>query len=341
MVSLEELHRKGLLKYLGPNPQGHAEYLRHVDGARVVLVPSGPYLMGSDEEEAVEVEGKVPWYKATVTECPRLSMHLDDFLIDTCEVSNAQYAAFLNDVNARPQTGTEEHGARAAASPDGLLLCYDAVDYVEKRGVANSQHDVGVRFNGGRWEPTQGAEGCPVVLVTWAGAERYARWAGFDLPTEAQWEKAARGTDGRRYPWGDDHRTDATNTAERWLGQPIPNQAAWDDLFYRGGQGAAWLTSRPVPVGSFPEGVSPYGCQDMIGNVAEWCSTWYIEEAYALQGRREGDYSGRLGETGFRVMRGAGRYGYAAISRCACRRRRDPRSVSENLGFRCALAVGS
>ncbi len=194
-------------------------------------------------------------------------------------------------------------------------------------------------FIGDRWAATEGAEHCPVVLVTWAGAAQYARWVRFLLPTEAQWEKAARGTDGRLYPWGNTYVDYAANTAERWLGTSIPDQAAWDQLFFQEGRGEALLESRPLPVNSFPAGISPYGCSDMVGNVAEWCSTWYVEDAYALYGEEGGEYSAELTATHFRAMRGAGRYGYAAIARCACRRRRDPDSVSENLGFRCALTV--
>ena len=87
----------------------------------------------------------------------------------------------------------------------------------------------------------------PMVLVNWDDARAYCKWAGGDLPTEAQWEKAARGTDGRRFPWGDRFQANRLCTN----------------------------TQQTAPVGSFPTGASPYGCLDMAGNVYQWCLDFY------------------------------------------------------------------
>jgi serine/threonine-protein kinase len=161
----------------------------------------------------------------------------------------------------------------------------------------------------GNWEQQKSRGGNhPVVNVTWADASAYCRWADKRLPSEAEWEYAARGTDGRKYPWG--NQWDAARAA------------------FRGNRGGNNKTS---PVGSYAGGASPFGAMDMAGNVWEWTAS--LEKAYpyvATDGREDPQVGGA------RVTRGGSWYTTQDLLRSSARDFPSPRSQNDKLGFRCA-----
>ncbi len=262
------------------------------DGAPMVLIPAGEFQMGTDAEEIPELvqwvkkkyqsgaSTKSSWFEK---ETPRHIVYLDAFYMDKYEVTNAQYRRFVQ------ATG---HG-----EPEG-----DGYD------------ELGSRFK--PWADRNfSRDDQPVVCVSWEDAKAYAEWAGKRLPTEAEWEKAARGgLVGKRFPWGDE-ALDASGICR-----------ANYSLFGVADDGYEYT----APVGSFvPNG---YGLYDMIGNVWEWCADWYADNYYA-DSPKENPKGPDSGDR--RVLRGGACIAPPSTLRVACRRGRNPTSSYYGLGFRC------
>jgi formylglycine-generating enzyme required for sulfatase activity len=215
-------------------------WVRPADGMVMVYVPGGTFPMGSTEDDSEVVPDELPQHMVT----------LDGFWIDQTEVTNAQFVQFLN-----------EHGNRDVQGAKMIVL---------DQGYAQISN-VGDQF-----VTKEAALDRPVVMVTWHGAATYCAWAGGRLPTEAEWEYAARGPEGNLYPWGTTSPTcDLANYGT--------------------------CTGVPVQVGSRPAGASWCGALDMAGNVWEWVSDWFGPYSGLPQDNPTGPASGDVP-----VLRGGG-----------------------------------
>jgi serine/threonine-protein kinase len=218
---------------------------RPIDDMVMVYVPDGLFDMGNNHGE--------PWSN---DDLPVHKAILSAFWIDQTEVTNAQYARFLN----------EAGNQKISYSPaDGLHTQFQRD---RDRGEGDSWLHIGdgderiMETSEGEFEPETGFEDHPVVEVSWYGADAYCSWVGGQLPSEAQWEYAARGRDEPKFPWGNNE--DGTKL----------NCWNWADDACLDGYGET------SPVGKFPEGRSWVNALDMAGNVFDWTNDWYSLSYY-------------------------------------------------------------
>jgi len=255
------------------------------DGMEMRLVPGGEFTMGSTPgqvEQAVALckqnpDGDSCAQTEFVSEMPQHEVFISPFYMDVNEVTNLQYGACVNAGSCQPpQEGSGTYRKSAY---------YDRPQF----------------------------SAYPVVWVSWFDARDYCAWAGKRLPTEAEWEKAARGDDGRIFPWGNQFSSDRANTQDRG-------------------------SESIEPVGQYLSGASPYGILDMAGNVWEYVADWQDPNYYFNMPDRDprGPNSSPSGE---RVLRGGSYANYQHYARAANRGAVTPGSTTQFRGIRCVMDV--
>ena len=275
-------------------------WTRPADGMEMVYVPGGEFQMGSTAEEVEQAFQICKKYEPDCKregferEKPLHSVTVSDFWLDRTEVTNAQFARFVED------TG---HQTDAEKAPEGDSEFIDP--YWAYSRDATWQNP---RAAPGGDDKIVGLENHPVVQVSWNDAQAYCKWGGARLPTEAEWEYAARGPESRTYPWG--------NTFDASRGN-------------FGGTGDGYEYT--APVGGFPEGASWVGALDQAGNAWEWVADWYGDYPAGRQVNPTGPTSGDD-----RVLRGGSWYQSSTEVRSALRHSNVPVGSFVDDGFRCA-----
>jgi sulfatase modifying factor 1 len=268
---------------------------------RMILIPSGTFLMGiKSSETRIEIGQEED---GDVYQCshPEREVYLDAYYIGRYPVTNAEYRRFVLQTDYRVpfQCAWTEFGVEASG-----------------------------------WNPLdrtfpEGQDDLPVVGVTWYDALAYCEWAGMRLPTEAEWEKAARGTDGRRFPWGDELVPDNYANVLALDAQTRKRNPTY---------------SRRLPrVEAFEQGRSLYGCYQMFGTMDEWCADWWDPEFYAWMPDKnpvgpdrpifaECVYPSGTRREAYKVARGSGVYPHVGYRDCEI-----PWQAGGRTGFRCVV----
>jgi formylglycine-generating enzyme required for sulfatase activity/serine/threonine protein kinase len=272
-----------------------------IDGMTMVYIPAGKFLRGLTGEDVTNLSLLCPECDPHLysDQSPQREINLDGFWIDKTEVTNAQFAKFVSETGYL--TTAEQKGQSYVMDPDKDDFVYvDGADW---------RHPTGPSSN------ISGFEDYPVRQISWDDAVAYCTWAWRRLPTETEWEKAARGTDGRWFPWGNDP----------------PDKNYLNFNFNQDG---------PAPVGSYLSGASPYGVMDMSGNLWEWTADFYSESYYrdAPDDNPQGPEKGE----GY-ILRGgswaSGSRHYMAFVTTTYRMWNNSFIRSDVIGFRCVMDI--
>ncbi len=279
-------------------------------GEDMVLIQSGSFLMGSDDRWAYPADG----------EGPVREISLDSFWIDAVAVSNEAFGSFI-----------EATGYATEAERFGWSFVFSGLlpeDFPPTQAVVEAPW--WRKVEGANWQHPEGPQSAlddrldhPVVHVSWNDARAYCTWAGRRLPTEAEWEFAARGgLDGKAFPWGDEREPGGEHRMNVWQGA-FPTKNTEADGYYG-----------TCPVDAFPP--NGYGLHNVTGNVWEWAGDWF--DAGSRQQDRDHDPRGPAAGA-IKIQKG-GSYlchdSYCRRYRVAARQGNSPDSSTGNTGFRCA-----
>ncbi|PAV31178.1 serine/threonine protein phosphatase [Virgibacillus profundi] len=281
----------------------------------MAYIPGGTFLMGTNDKEGFPADGEGPIRNVTV----------DPFYMDVHTVTNAEFAAFIEDTEYK--TEAEQYG--------WSFVFYQFISESTAKKVSQKVQSTPWWWvvEGAYWKYPEGADSSienrmdhPVIHISWNDARSYCQWAGKRLPTEAEWEFAARGgLEQKTYPWGNELTLAGEHQCNIWQGK-FPKTNTEEDGY-----------AGTAPAKSFaPNG---FGLYNVSGNVWEWCFDWFVKNIH----KRGGKENPKGPENGTnRVMRGGSylcHHSYCNRYRVAARSSNTPDSSTGNLGFRCAADV--
>ena len=285
-------------------PQAGETYLREKDHGVMVYVPAGQFEMGIKKKNITyllnlcqEYNQDCMYENVSWLSRPAHTVNLSRYWIDQFEITNAQFASFLN-----AQGNQVEYGASwlSLDNPHSLIEMVNDT-----------------------YQPKDGYAEHPVIEVTWYGANAYCEWAGARLPTEAEWEYAARGPENLLFPWGDRFERTNLNFCDTNC------EKFWKTENYDTGYSDGY--PKTSPVGTYPEGASWCGTMDMAGNVWEWVADWMGPYDVFQQTNPTGPGKGTI-----KVIKGGAWCNAPSVFPSAQRWNYAPLGSGFNLGFRCA-----